>query len=184
MLRADRMMRAVDRPFELRPEAFDLVGVNAPAHVLPGAVIDSAMPPNLPDRNFLGRSSVCHDPFCIAILVAPKFPTMKKNPNQIQQGDVLARVVASLLAGCKRLKTKTVALGEHTGHHHSFNSDGGIALMEAPNGVRFAVNEGTQVEPLTHQEHNRVVLQPGQIVEIGGVREKDWFLDMVRPVVD
>lgn len=109
---------------------------------------------------------------------------MNKNIDQIQQGDVLARVVAALPEGCKRLKTKTVALGEHTGHHHSFSDDSGIALMEAPNGIRFAVNEGVKAEPLGHQEHNRVVLEPGQIAELGAVREKDWFNDMVRPVVD
>ena len=36
---------------------------------------------------------------------------------------------------------------------------------------------------LTHEEHAHQTLAPG-IWEIGQVREKDWFTEMVRPVVD
>jgi hypothetical protein len=106
------------------------------------------------------------------------------NKDQIQQGDVLLRIVAALPEGCKRLKTKQLPTGEHTGHHHSFEEDSDIALMEAPDGRIFAVNEGSETEKLVHQEHNVTTLQPGEIAEFGQVLEKNWFNDMVAPVVD
>lgn len=109
---------------------------------------------------------------------------MKTNKDQIQQGDVLLCVVKALPAGCARLKTKMLAAGEHTGHHHSFDQNGGIALMEAPDKTVYAVNEGNRPETLTHQEHKIITLQPGEVAEFGQVREKDWFTDMVRPATD
>lgn len=109
---------------------------------------------------------------------------MKTNMHQIQQGDVLLRKVTALPKGCTRLKTKMLAAGEHTGHHHSFDQHGGVALMEAPDKTVYAVNEGEKTETLTHQEHKIVTLKPGEIAEFGQVREKDWFTDMVRVVRD
>lgn len=105
-----------------------------------------------------------------------------KNKNQIQQGDVLLRIVPVLPAGCKRLTHRTIAVGEATGHHHTF--DEGVALMEAPDKTVFAVNESDEPRTLIHQEHGATVLQPGQVAESGQVREKDWFADMVRNVRD
>ena len=107
---------------------------------------------------------------------------MKNNKDHIQQGDVLFKRVAYLPSNCKRLDKRTVALGEHTGHHHTFGE--GVALMEAPSGRIFAVNESDQDQVLTHQEHKPVVVSPGQVFEFGQVREKDWFTEMVRVVRD
>lgn len=109
---------------------------------------------------------------------------MKTNNRQIQQGDIVLLVVPALPEGCKRLKTKTIALGEKTGHHHSFAADSNVAVMEAPDKTIYVVNEGDTPETLTHQEHKPVTLAPGQVAEFGQVREKDWFTEMVRPVVD
>lgn len=105
-----------------------------------------------------------------------------KNQNQIQQGDVLFRRVDRLPDGCKRLDKRTVALGEHTGHHHTF--DKGVALLEAPDKRIYAVNETDAPKPLLHQEHKPVIAEPGIPYEFGQVREKDWFTEMVRPVSD
>jgi hypothetical protein len=107
----------------------------------------------------------------------------KLNENQIQQGDVLLRIVAALPTGCVRLKSKRLATGEKTGHHHSFAEDSGVVLMEAPDKTVYAVNEG-DADTLIHQEHGPVTLKPGQIADFGQVREKDWFSLMVRPVTD
>jgi hypothetical protein len=106
------------------------------------------------------------------------------NKSHIQQGDVLLRVVKSLPKGCVRLKHKTLALGEHTGHHHSFADDGDVALFEAPDKTVFAVNEGNRPAKLTHQEHKTITLQPGEVAEFGQVREYDWFQQMERAVRD
>lgn len=108
---------------------------------------------------------------------------MKNNKNQIQQGDVLLRRINSLPVGCKKLETLTLAQGEHTGHHHSFDSDGGVALMEAPDKRVFVVNSGDKPAPLTHQEHKPVMVPPG-IHEFGQVCEKNWFTEMVAAVRD
>jgi hypothetical protein len=105
-----------------------------------------------------------------------------KNKDHIQQGDVLFRRVERLPEGCKRRDNRTVALGEHTGHHHTF--DDGVALMEAPDKRIFAVNESGEPKTLTHQEHNPVTVLPGEVYEFGQVREKNWFTEMVQAVRD
>lgn len=108
---------------------------------------------------------------------------MKNNPNMIQQGDVLLFSRTNKLpAGCKRRESRTIALGEHTGHHHTF--DEGVAVLDAPDGRVFVVNETDKPVELTHQEHKPIVAMPGVPYEFGAVREKDWFQDMVRPVMD
>ncbi len=111
------------------------------------------------------------------------FPMKTKNQNQIQQGDVLLRVVTVLPQGCKRLSHKILAHGE-SGNWHAFTPSSNVALMEAPDKTVFAVNEGDAPETLVHQEHKKVILQPGQVAEFGQVREYDWFSFMTRTVVD
>ena len=109
-------------------------------------------------------------------------PTTMNNPNHIQQGDVLFRRIDRLPANCKRLDKRTVALGEHTGHHHTF--DDGVALLESPDRRIFAVNESNKPVQLIHQEHRPVTVEPGGIFEFGQVREKNWFTEMVQAVRD
>lgn len=108
---------------------------------------------------------------------------MKTNKRQIQQGDVLFFNRADELPrGCKRRKGRTVALGEATGHHHTFAE--GVAILDAPDGRVFVVNETSEPKTLVHQEHKETTFAPGVPYEFGQVREKDWFTEMVRPVVD
>lgn len=106
------------------------------------------------------------------------------NPKQIQQGDVLLRLIPNnqLPKGCKRRPGRTLAHGEQTGHHHTW--DNGVAILDTPDGRTFAVNETSEPKTLTHQEHKPVVLAPGQACEFGQVIEKDWFTEMTRPVMD
>lgn len=112
---------------------------------------------------------------------------MNKNENQNQQGDVLLLRVKKLPSGCKKVSCDkrgvVLAEGEHTGHHHRSNNSDGLALMEAPDGTRFLVNEGEGPAEITHEEHKPVTVNPG-VWQIGGVIEKDWFNDMVRQVID
>lgn len=94
--------------------------------------------------------------------------------------------VASLPVGCKPVRCDNrgvvLAEGEFSGHYHGIE-DGGVDLMEAPSGARFLVNGTDKPVTLTHQEHKPVTVDPG-IWQIGQVREKDWFQDMVRVVRD
>lgn len=107
---------------------------------------------------------------------------MKTNKDQSQQGDCIFRRVDKLPENLKRRQSRTVALGEQTGHHHTF--DEGVAVMDAPDGRVFVINETDGPKVLTHQEHHKTVFAPGVPYEFGQVREKDWFTEMVRPAVD
>lgn len=111
---------------------------------------------------------------------------MKKNKNHGQQGDVLLLKTNTLPEGCKPIADKrgvVLAEGEITGHYHGVEERGDVALLEAPDGRRFVVNNNERPVTLTHQEHKPVTIAPGTH-QVGIVREKDWFQDMVRNVVD
>ncbi len=111
----------------------------------------------------------------------------KTQLHKLQQGDVLLLAVSALPANCrpasKDARGIVLAEGEFTGHFHGIAAQRGVALMEAPNGLRFLVNESESPIEVTHQEHKPVVIPPG-IFQVGQVREKDWFQDMVRTVRD
>ena len=107
---------------------------------------------------------------------------MKTNQDQIQQGDCLFRIVEKLPDGCKRRQSRTIALGEATGHHHTWED--GVVIMDGPDGSVFCINETETDKSLIHQEHHVVTLKPGEIADFGQVIEKDWFQDMVRNVRD
>jgi hypothetical protein len=105
---------------------------------------------------------------------------------QNQQGDVLLLRVSELPANSKLAKRDErgaiLAEGETTGHYHACK-DSGVELLEAPNGYRFLHNTTEHPVTIEHQEHKPVTVAPG-IWRIGQVREKDWFQDMVRTVID
>ena len=104
---------------------------------------------------------------------------------QWQQGDVLGLPVKAVPAGCKTIKDKrgvVLAEGEISGHYHAIE-DADVALFEHADGRRFVVNSSKRTVTLTHQEHRPIAVAPGAY-QIGIVREKDWFQDMVRSVVD
>lgn len=112
---------------------------------------------------------------------------MKNKLLQLQQGDVLLLRVSQLPANCRPTKKDSrgivLAEGEFTGHFHGIQAGRGLALMEAPTGERFLVNDTAEPVAVTHQEHKPVTIAPG-VYQIGQVREKDWFQDMVRTVRD
>ena len=100
-----------------------------------------------------------------------------------QQGDVLLKVADTLPEGAVKVAPKprgvVVAEGEVTGHAHVL--DPGIVTEYEFGGLRF-LNVAKQTE-LRHEEHAAVTVAPG-LYEIGGVVEKDWLSEAVRPVVD
>ena len=111
----------------------------------------------------------------------------KSTVHQLQQGDVLLLSIPALPTACKPTKKDArgivLAEGEATGHYHGIDNERGVALMEGPAGERFLVNDTGDAITIKHQEHKPVSVPPG-IWQIGQVREKDWFADMVRPVID
>ncbi len=104
------------------------------------------------------------------------------NAGQVQQGDTLFRPVKAIPVGCKRRTSRTIAFGEVTNHHHTF--DEGVAILDAPDGRVFVINETDEPKKLTHQEHEKTVFAPGVPYKFGQVREKDWFTEMVNTVRD
>ena len=76
---------------------------------------------------------------------------------QYRQGDVLMNEVSELPKGAKKLRHRTVATGEHTGHHHTFKK--GTKLYEDEGGTLFAkVAKPTVLE---HQTHPEIIVAPG-----------------------
>lgn len=100
-----------------------------------------------------------------------------------QQGDVLLKIVDGLPGGAEKVAPRArgvvVAEGEVTGHAHVFAPDAVTEYLLA--GKRYVKVE--KPTALVHEEHLAVTVQPG-VYEIGGVVEKDWMEDAVRPVVD
>ena len=79
-----------------------------------------------------------------------------------RQGDVALVPVDSIPDGCeavpKELGRTILAHGEMTGHHHSFDGDDSVALLELGDERFLRVEE---VADLTHQEHDTIPVSPG-----------------------
>jgi hypothetical protein len=92
----------------------------------------------------------------------------------------------------KRIALRPVALGEATGHHHSFICEGGAAVLEqcvemyeGKDGLTYIrINDlaeeigGVRLE---HQEHKSHAVPPGEYCVTIQSEETDWGQ---RPVVD
>lgn len=101
--------------------------------------------------------------------------------NQKAQGDVLLTMVDGLPKDAVISKEKrTLALGEATGHHHSFKRD--VEIYEVKNDPRKWVLL-KEAEILEHQEHGAITLEPGWYVYDPQV-ELDPFTGLSRRVLD
>lgn len=112
---------------------------------------------------------------------------MKKNKNQIQQGDVtIERLSREQLKAISTSERKTVskgrcvlAEGEVTGHAHVIE-DEEAELIQV--GERMLLSLGRPAT-LKHEEHAHITLDPG-VYEIGRIAEYDYFAQMARNVAD
>ena len=104
-----------------------------------------------------------------------------KIKGQKAQGDVLLTPVEGPPENARLAKEKrTLALGEVTGHHHSFADD--VDLYEvAGDPRRWVLLE--QSEVLEHQEHAAITFDPGWYVYDPQV-EVDPFTGLARRVQD
>jgi hypothetical protein len=93
---------------------------------------------------------------------------------QLAQGDVLLTKVPGMPVGARRLETKTLALGEATGHHHSVVES---ELYELDGRVWVVVPDGG--DTLVHQEHGPQTLTVG-VWEYAPQVEPDPFLGVRR----
>lgn len=94
---------------------------------------------------------------------------MKTNPKALslniigshaRQGDTLLRRVQSIPGSLKQTKP-TLALGEHTGHHHTFSQGGAVAFAEDDKALADFVRVEAPEAPLTHQEHETIKYPKG-----------------------
>jgi hypothetical protein len=100
-----------------------------------------------------------------------------------RQGDVLVISVGSVPSGAQPLPRErgrvVVAYGEATGHAHAIG-DSGAALLEhdADRYLRVTATGGVH---LTHEEHNTIVLPPG---DYRVVRQREYAPEAPRVVAD
>ena len=95
---------------------------------------------------------------------------------QYRQGDVYLKEVVSFPEDANKLDHTTVALGEATGHHHTFTKN--ATLMEKDDVVWVVAHEQS---PLEHQEHDTILVPPG-IYEVAIQRE--YSPEEIRRVQD
>lgn len=88
-----------------------------------------------------------------------------KTPKMYRQGDVLLIEISQFEEGYTPSKSKTVALGEATGHHHTFEGD--VEILVSKETSNLAVNDqGILVDVrsdaiLVHQEHATIEIPTG-----------------------
>lgn len=68
------------------------------------------------------------------------------------------------MSNVKKQKQVTLALGEVTGHSHKLSSDEDILICD--NNPEYKIFEMKSSGILTHEEHNSIILPPGQYISI------------------
>ena len=124
-------------------------------------------------------------PPCAGLL--RKANTKGKN-RQVAQGDVLIESCdPKLIKGLKETRP-TVALGEATGHHHSFDPKRAIGFYKEGDGVTMgggtALADFVKVhktDSLTHQEHGPIEHKPGTYQR---TPQMAWTSEQTRPAAD
>ena len=92
-----------------------------------------------------------------------------KTQKLYRQGDVLLIPTKEIPSSLKRTERCTLALGEVTGHHHTVER-GAIGYADDPKSLAKYVNVTSKNgAPLTHQEHDTIVLPEGKYKVIGQV---------------
>jgi hypothetical protein len=114
-----------------------------------------------------------------------------------QQGDVLIIPITDLPKELEEIKGATLALGEHTGHHHTLFDDemdynpkstnpynmGSKKVKLFQDKQKITYMKVDNVVFLKHQEHKAFKIDPG-VYKIGIVKEFDPFEQMKRNVID
>lgn len=102
---------------------------------------------------------------------------MKKANKIARHGDILFVRTKTKIG--EKTDTKTVALGEVTGHHHTFDGD---VVCYADDEVVKSV-EIISDAPITHQEHEAITLEKG-VYKVYRKQEYDPFGQVLRQVRD
>jgi len=101
-----------------------------------------------------------------------------------RQGDTLLRRIDSIPSSTSRqIKSPTLALGEKTGHHHTFTDGGAVAFADdeqaiVADAIRVISPQGST---LTHQEHSPITFPPG---DYESLRQVEYTPEELRLVAD
>lgn len=95
------------------------------------------------------------------------------------QGDIRLDPVLEIPKTAKKIKTKVVAYGEVTGHHHRFENEG-VDLYQDGKDMYLQVSVQS---PFIHEEHKRKIIEPG-LYKIENETEFDYFEADLKKVVD
>lgn len=110
---------------------------------------------------------------------------MKNKTPAVRQGDILILPVKSIPPTATQAAPTNgrlvVALGEATGHHHSFHHRPGITMFRDDGAGGALYLKTTEPVPLEHQEHTALVIQPGTYRV---VNQRVAVSGLVRRVVD
>lgn len=117
---------------------------------------------------------------------------MKTNPNALpltkvgahsRQGDTLLRRLPVLIpATVKRIKSPTLALGEVSGHHHTFRDGGAVAFADdEKSATADFVRVTAETSTLTHEEHAPIAFPKGDYESLKQVEDT---AEEVHPVQD
>ena len=99
-------------------------------------------------------------------------------PFAVRQGDVMLRPSA-IPTDAKRIVLRPVALGEVTGHHHSFMSNTAVATEELvemyeKDGQTYVRVNQDAAAALVHQEHKAHTIPAGDFVVVIQQENTDW----------
>ena len=102
----------------------------------------------------------------------------------IRQGDILFEKILNNASLGAKLETKTVALGEVTGHHHSFRKNDQIILYSKPQDqIPTQLSVLNESSKLTHQEHLSIQFPKGEYL-IRRERRYNPFLKQIQMAQD
>lgn len=102
-----------------------------------------------------------------------------------RQGDILFEKVGTLnTEELQQLDTKTVALGEITGHHHSFQKQDQVILYKkSEEDLPSLVVINDTSNTLTHQEHKPITFPKG-VYKIKREQSYNPFLKQIQRSMD
>lgn len=107
---------------------------------------------------------------------------MKQEREIYRQGDVLIEEIGALPKGLTRREPEDgriiLARGEATGHHHSLDIDAADWWKDDKGGQFLTVTDPAAV---THQEHDTIVLPPGNFRVR---RQREYTPEAIRTVAD
>lgn len=108
---------------------------------------------------------------------------VKKGQEHYRQGDVLFFEVDSIPEGLKKTKKTTLAYGEKTGHHHSFDMGSGVVGYADDEEGLSQYFEVEKTAALKHQEHDPIVVGE-KSKKFAAVIQVEYTPQEIRQVMD